>query len=196
MAYLMTIPDTQPPGKGRFATQDGVSIRAAIWDAAGQIGDEDGAFAVEDLAIRCWKLYPLVFGMPRHEHLYPDMRKISAAVYGAKGSIAAGQLMRREDGLLARGLTPPPAAAIRPRGPNSSLARYDAAIRRLTELQAFKLFATGRKLSILRSTAEHWWDQGGGREKISALLRDRRTPLLREVGAMHDYLSGRFVEDR
>lgn len=211
MTTAILTPTTLPPvvslpGRNRRQIPPGaITARQALWIAAGDIPKSDrrpdGSFSLQALAVRAWELWEDVFGLPGYVSESCDMRKVSAAVYGRRGMIALGHLVRVDGGLLMRGSDPEafasPAVTSEVQRIEDERRReaLDESLKPLTEMQAFRLFASGKKQTILRSTAEFWWAKLGGRDKVAELLRDRETPLAREVGAAHDWLVGKFGGD-
>lgn len=56
-------------------------------------------FSVEDLTVRCWELWPAVFGMRGHRG-HADKHKVRGYLDGEKGLVQRGQLRKASEGLF------------------------------------------------------------------------------------------------
>lgn len=59
---------------------------------------EIGQFTLSELAVKAWKAFPRHFGLPGFQAEHPDVRKVACLVYGERGLLRQGLLVRVEGG--------------------------------------------------------------------------------------------------
>jgi hypothetical protein len=154
-----------------------------------------GPRTVGQLAEACWRADPETFGL--EDLPYPDPRKVTVLLYGTKGVIKRG-LATKERGVVSiteRGrarLEGVPLAQLPP-----APAPLAIALQLARCSVAFHKFTTGRKDTISFLDALWFWDAAKGQARAAVaefgrLLADRDDERIRELGACHDWLSGRF----
>lgn len=73
-------------------TDDTPTVPEAVCRAAESLGDI--SFTPQELAVRAWKMFPALFGLPGFEELHPDSKKVEAVLYGTKGLVRQGCLVK------------------------------------------------------------------------------------------------------
>ncbi len=66
----------------------------------------DGPFNLSTLVLTAWEMFPDDFGLPGAEKQYPSDNKVRYLLYGSKGLIARGLIVKCEGGLM-RVASPP-----------------------------------------------------------------------------------------
>ena len=68
---------------------------SVILEAAAQLGSR---FTLQELIVAAWKLSPSLFGLRGFESDYPDSKRVEVNIWGMRGMVRVGLLVRLNDG--------------------------------------------------------------------------------------------------
>ena len=74
---------------------NGHSMMDLVLTAAAELATRKPSFTLEDLAAACFHEWPRVFALKGYS-AYPDARKVSNQLFGYRGLVAQGHLIRKD----------------------------------------------------------------------------------------------------